>query len=102
MSFERAWSTVSRAINASKIISNDRNREDGIFYVSLTVEDQSSISRFNPLSFFRNNPSEQVADPEYMIFVTRFGSKTLIKAEAMSGSLEDAEELISVLNESLS
>ena len=102
LSFERAWSTVSRAINASKIISNDRNREDGIFYVSLTVEDQSSISRFNPLSFFRNNPSEQVADPEYMIFVTRFGSKTLIKAEAMSGSLEDAEELISVLNESLS
>ena len=53
-------------------------------------------------SFFRNNPSEQIADPEYIIFVTRSGSKTLIKAEAVSGSLEDAEDLISVLNESLS
>ena len=60
------------------------------------------MSRFNPLAFFRNNPSEQIADPEYIIFVTRFGSKTLIKAEAISGSLADAEDLISVLNESLS
>ena len=60
------------------------------------------MSRFNPLAFFRNKPSEQIADPEYMIFVTRFGSKTLIKAEAISGSLADAEDLISVLNESLS
>ena len=102
LNFERAWSTVSRAINASRIISNDRNREEGIFYVSLTVEDESNISRFNPFSFFRNNPSEQIADPEYIIFVTRSGSKTLIKAEAVSGSLEDAEDLISVLNESLS
>jgi len=102
LNFERAWSTVSRAINASKIISNDRNREEGIFYVSLSVEEESNISRFNPFSFFRNNPSEQIADPEYIIFVTRSGSKTLIKAEAVSGSLEDAEDLISVLNESLS
>ena len=102
LSFERAWSTVSRAINASQIISNDRNREEGIFYVSLSVEEESNISRFNPLVLFRNNPSEQIADPEYMIFVTRSGSKTLIKAEAMSGSLADAEDLISVLNESLS
>ena len=102
LSFERAWSTVSRAINASQIISNDRNREEGIFYVSLSVEEESNMSRFNPLVFFRNNPSEQIADPEYMIFVTRSGSKTLIKAEAMSGSLADAEDLISVLNESLS
>ena len=102
LNFERAWSTVSRAINASRIISNDRNREEGIFYVSLSVEEESNISRFNPFSFFRNNPSEQIADPEYIIFVTRSGSKTLIKAEAVSGSLEDAEDLISVLNESLS
>ena len=102
LNFERAWSTVSRAISASQIISNDRNREEGIFYVSLSIEEESNISRFNPLAFFRNNPSEQIADPEYMIFVTRSGSKTLIKAEALSGSLADAEDLISVLNESLS
>ena len=102
LNFERAWSTVSRAINASQIISNDRNREEGIFYVSLSSQEESNISRFNPFALFRNNPSEEVADPEYMIFVTRFGSKTLIKAEALSGNLEDAEDLISVLNESLS
>ena len=102
LNFERAWSTVSRAINASQIISNDRNREEGIFYVSLSAEDESSESRFNPYSFLRRNPSEQIADPEYIILVSRSGSKTLIKAEAMTGNIQEAEDLLSILNESLS
>ena len=102
LNFERAWSTVSRAINASRIISNDRNRQEGIFYVSLSAEDESNESRFNPLAFLRRNPDEQVADPEYMIYVSRIGTKTLIKAEAISGSIQDAEDLLSILNESLS
>ena len=102
LNFERAWSTVSRAINASQIISNDRNREEGIFYVSLSAEDESNQSRFNPFAFLRRNPSEQIADAEYMIFVSRSGAKTVIKAEAMTGSIQDAEDLISILNESLS
>ena len=102
LNFERAWSTVSRAINASQIISNDRNREEGIFYVSLSAEEESNESRFNPFSFLRRNPSEQIADPEYIILVSRSGSKTLIKAEAMTGNIQDAEDLLSILNESLS
>ena len=84
------------------IDSNDRNREEGIFYVSLSAEQESNGSRFNPFSFLRRNPSEQIADPEYIIFVTRAGSKTLIKAESLAGSIEDAEDLLSILNESLS
>ena len=102
LNFERAWSTVSRAINASQIISNDRNREEGIFYVSLSAEEESSESRFNPFSFLRRNPSEQITDPEYIILVSRSGSKTLIKAEAMTGNIQEAEDLLSILNESLS
>ena len=102
LNFERAWSTVSRAINASQIISNDRNRDEGIFYVSLSSQEESDESRFNPFSFLRRNPSEQIADPEYIILVSRSGSKTLIRAEAMTGSIQDAEDLLSILNESLS
>lgn len=102
LNFERAWSTVSRAITGSKIISNDRNREEGIFYVSLSPDEDSNNSRFNPFSFLKRNPDEQIADPEYIIFVTRAGSKTLIKAESLAGSVEDAEDLLSILNESLS
>ena len=102
LNFERAWSTVSRAINASQIISNDRNRDEGIFYVSLSAQEESDESRFNPFSFLRRNPSEQIADPEYIILVSRSGSKTLIRAEAMTGSIQDAEDLLSILNESLS
>ena len=102
LNFERAWSTVSRAINASQIISNDRNRDEGIFYVSLSAQEESDESRFNPFSFLRMNPSEQIADPEYIILVSRSGSKTLIRAEAMTGNIQDAEDLLSILNESLS
>ena len=102
LNFERAWSTVSRAINASQIISNDRNRDEGIFYVSLSAQEESDESRFNPFSFLRRNPTEQIADPEYIILVSRSGSKTLIRAEAMTGNIQDAEDLLSILNESLS
>ncbi len=102
LNFERAWSTVSRAINASQIISNDRNRDEGIFYVSLSAQEESDETRFNPFSFLRRNPSEQIADPEYIILVSRSGSKTLIRAEAMTGNIQDAEDLLSILNESLS
>ena len=102
LNFERAWSTVSRAINSSRIISNDRNREEGIFYVSLSTNNENDRSRFNPLSIFSRTPSEQNANPEYIILVSRSGSKTLIKAEAMTGNIQDAEDLLSILNESLS
>ncbi len=102
LNFERAWSTVSRAINSSRIISNDRNREEGIFYVSLSADNENDRSRFNPLSIFMRTPSEQNANPEYMILVTRSGSKTLIKAESLSGNIQDSEDLLSILNESLS
>ncbi len=102
LNFERAWSTVSRAISASQIISNDRNRDEGIFYVSLSAQEESDESRFNPFSFLRRNTSEQIADPEYIILVSRSGSKTLIRAEAMTGNIQDAEDLLSILNESLS
>ena len=102
LNFERAWSTVSRAIDASKIISNDRNREEGIFYVSLSVDEDSESSRFNPFGVLRRYPSQQIADPEYMILVTRSGDKTLIKAESVTDNVDDVEDLISILNESLS
>lgn len=102
LNFERAWSSVSRAINSSRIISNDRNREEGIFYVSLSTNNENDRSRFNPLSIFSRTPSEQNANPEYIILVSRSGSKTLIKAEAMTGNIQDAEDLLSILNESLS
>ena len=34
LSYQRAWSSVSRALTAGNIITNDRNRDEGIFYVS--------------------------------------------------------------------
>ena len=34
LSFDRAWSSVSKAMDAANIVLNDKNRSEGIFYVS--------------------------------------------------------------------
>merc|ERR1712070_864585 len=41
LSFERAWSSVSKAINAANIAINDKNRDEGVLYVSLLVEEEA-------------------------------------------------------------
>ena len=108
LSFDRAWSTVSRAIEASDIISTDRNREEGIFYVSLEPQtEESRLNFLNPLNFFKRDndkPEDNDADPQFQIFVNQFGTKTQIRAQLIEGieSSENAEDLLSKLNESLS
>ena len=59
LSFDRAWSTVSRAIEASDIVSTDRNREEGIFYVSLEPQlEESRLNFLNPFNLFRQDNVE--------------------------------------------
>jgi outer membrane protein assembly factor BamC len=38
LNFDRAWSSVSKALNAAEIITNDRDRSKGIFFVSYSKE----------------------------------------------------------------
>ncbi len=38
LSFNRAWSSVSKALSAANIISNDRDRSKGVLYVSYVKE----------------------------------------------------------------
>ena len=61
LSFDRAWSTVSRAIEASDIVSTDRNREEGIFYVSLEPQlEESRLNFLNPFNLFRKEHSSDI------------------------------------------
>ena len=41
LGFDRAWSAVSRALDAGNITSNDIDRDNGIFLVSYSVESES-------------------------------------------------------------
>ena len=50
LGFDRAWSAVSRALEAGNITSNDIDRDNGVFLVSYSVESESS-SWFSFLNF---------------------------------------------------
>ena len=57
LNFDRAWSSVSKAMDASNIDTNDRDRSNGIFYVSYSNEEDSGF-----LSFlnFRKSAKENI------------------------------------------
>ena len=41
LNFDRAWSSVTKAMNESNIILNDKDRSNGIFYVSKSSSDRN-------------------------------------------------------------
>ncbi len=103
LTYPRAWSAVSRALTAGNIVTNDRNRDKGIFYVSYANEVEAGFFSF--LSFGQDENEEGLIigdEAEFEIKVKSLGSRTIITAEATNGSIEDAETLLSKINESLS
>ena len=71
LNFDRAWSSVSKAMDASNIDTNDRDRSNGIFYVSYSNEEDSGF-----LSFlnFRKSAKENIIFNE-----SQFDGKNYIK-----------------------
>ena len=71
LNFDRAWSSVSKAMDASNIDTNDRDRSNGIFYVSYSNEEDSGF-----LSFlnFRKSAKENIILNE-----SQFDGKNYIK-----------------------
>ena len=86
LNFDRAWSSVSKAMDASNIYTNDRDRSNGIFYVSYSNEEDGGF-----LSFlnFRKNTNENIIfdDSQFEVKIDK---------------IIEAEKLISIINESLS
>ena len=39
LNFDRAWSSVSKALDNAEIVTNDRDRSNGTFYVSFAEKD---------------------------------------------------------------
>ena len=103
LSFDRAWSSVTKAMNESNIILNDKDRSSGIFYVSKS----SSDSNGGIFSFLnRSNNTEKkdfvIGDSDIQVKITQKNNKTYVRAYSKSGNIEDSEQLISMINESLS
>jgi len=52
LNFDRAWSSVTKAIDSANIIANDKDRSNGIFYVSYESEEEEGFFSF--LNFGRS------------------------------------------------
>ena len=104
LGFNRAWSAVSRALKAGNITSNDIDRDNGIFLVSYSVESENR-GWFSFLNFRddENNDSLLLGEEaEFKIILQTKNDKTNIIVESLLGSEEEAEALISKINELLS
>ena len=101
LSYERAWSSVSKAIEAANIVTNDKNRSEGIFYVSQAIEEKDGFFSF--LSRRSSNTDKtNFKDSDFQVKITKKNNKTYVRAYSKDGKIEEAEKLISKINESLS
>ena len=102
LNFDRAWSSVTKAMDASQILSNDKDRSNGIFYVSYAEEEEGGFFSF--LNFGRNDKNKKVNldGAQFEVKITVKNNKTYVRAYSKDGKIEEAEKLISKINESLS
>ena len=101
LSYERAWSSVSKAIEAANIVTNDKNRSEGIFYVSQAIEEKDGFFSF--LSRRSSNTDKtNFKDSDFQVKITKKNNKTYVRAYSKDGKIEEAENLISKINESIS
>ena len=103
LNFDRAWSSVSRALDAAEIVTNDRDRSNGTFYVSFVEKDERRFRLFGGRSSsdnFQNN--EFGGDSQFEITITQENNKSYVRAISKNGNIEESELLLSKINESLS
>ena len=104
LGFDRAWSAISRALTAGNITSNDIDRDNGIFLVSYSVESDSR-SWFSFLNFNDEEINDSLLlgeSAEFRILLESKNDKTNIIVESLEGIKEEADALLSKINELLS
>ena len=107
LKFDRAWSSVTKAMEASEIFTNDKDRSNGIFYVSYVEEENDGILSDDGIFAFLKIGSTKdkkvnFDDAQFEVKITEKNNKTYVRAYSKDGKIEDAEKLISKINESLS
>ncbi len=97
LEFPRAWAAVDRALKEALIKVNDLDRDEGVFYVSFTQEDEKGFVRS---LFSGDSPSKG----NFKIIITEDGKNRCIVT--VGGETEDSKiferDLLSEINQSLS
>ena len=103
LNFDRAWSSVSKALNAAEIVTNDRDRSNGICYVSFAEKDERRFRLFGGRSSNDNTQNNQFGQSsQFEITITQENNKSYVRAISKNGNIEESELLLSKINESLS
>ena len=103
LNFDRAWSSVSKALNAAEIVTNDRDRSNGTFYVSFAERDERRFRLFGGRSSSDNSQNNEFGkSSQFEITITQENNKSYVRAISKNGNIEESESLLSKINESLS
>jgi outer membrane protein assembly factor BamC len=102
LNFDRAWSSVTKAMQVAEIVTNDKNRNDGIFYVSYSKEEEGGLLSFFGLGGSSNNNNAFNEEAQFEVTIVEKNNKTYVRARSMDGKIDEAEQLLSKINESLS
>ena len=103
LNFDRAWSSVSKALNAAEIVTNDRDRSNGTFYVSFAEKDERRFRLFGGRSSSDNSQNNEFGkSSQFEITITQENNKSYVRAISKNGNIEESELLLSKINESLS
>ena len=102
LNFDRAWSSVTKAIDSANIIANDKDRSNGIFYVSYESEEEEGFFSFLNFGRSKSRNTTVFGDAQFEVKISEKNNKTYVRAYSKDGKIEEAEKLISKINESLS
>ena len=105
LNFDRAWSSVSKALTEANIVTNDRDRTNGVFFVSYAQEEERGLFGLFGGRNSSNDNSQDIVfseESEFEIIITEENNKTYVRAVSKNGNIEDSEQLLSKINESLS
>lgn len=102
LNFDRAWSSVTKAIDSANIIANDKDRSNGIFYVSYESEEEEGFFSFLNFGRSKSRNTTVFGEAQFEVKISEKNNKTYVRAYSKDGKIEEAEELISKINESLS
>ena len=94
---------MSRALKTSDINTIDLDRNNGIFYVSFKPEEDPGIFSF--LGFNREPSSDSIdlnKSAEFRVEIKEKNKKTYVRVFSKNDKIEEAENLLSKINESLS
>jgi outer membrane protein assembly factor BamC len=103
LNFDRAWSSVSKALNNAEIVTNDRDRSNGTFYVSFAEKDERRFRLFGGRSSSDNSQNNEFGkSSQFEITITQENNKSYVRAISKNGNIDESELLLSKINESLS